>query len=72
VKYAIAATSAAARRFQSRTTRTARGTCNITTNKKTKKRSAKCIISLKKAGIWLVAITPTQNGIAGTPATKTI
>jgi hypothetical protein len=70
--YTITATSNAARRFETRATQTARGTCKITTNKKTKKRTAKCTIRLKKAGTWLVAITPVQNGVAGTPATKTI
>jgi hypothetical protein len=70
--YTITASSDTARSFETRATRTARGTCKITTNKKTKKRTAKCTIRLKKAGIWLVAITPVQNGIAGTPATKTI
>jgi hypothetical protein len=72
VTYTITATSTAARTFQTRATRTARGTCKITTNKKTKKRTAKCTIRLKKAGTWLVKITPVQNGIVGTPATKTI
>jgi hypothetical protein len=72
VTYTITATSTAARRFQTRATRTARGTCKITTNKKTKKRTAKCTIRLKKAGTWRVKITPTQNGLVGTPATKTI
>ena len=70
--YTITATSNAARRFQTRATRTARGTCKITTNKKTHKRTATCTIRLKQAGTWLVKITPTQNGSAGTPATKTI
>ena len=70
--YTITASSNAARRFQARATRTARGTCKVTTNKKTKKRTAKCTLRLKKAGTWLVNITPTQNGVAGTPATKTI
>ena len=54
------------------TTRSARGTCKITTNKKTNKRTAKCTIRFKYAGTWLVKITPTQYGINGTPATKTI
>ena len=49
-----------------------RGTCKVTTNKKTKKRTATCTIRFKQAGTWLIKITPTQNGIAGTPATKTI
>jgi hypothetical protein len=70
--YTITATSNTARSFENRATRTARGTCKITTNKKTKKRTAKCAIRFKHAGTWLVKITPTQNGIAGTPATKTI
>jgi hypothetical protein len=70
--YTITATSNTPRNFETRTTRTARGTCNITTNKKTKKRTAKCTIRLNKAGTWLVAITPVQNGVTGTPATKTI
>ena len=60
------------RHLQTRATRTARGTCKITTNKKTKVRTAKCTIRLKKAGTWVLAITPVQNGVAGTPATKTI
>ena len=71
VTYTITATSNATRRLQTRTTRTARGTCKITTNKKTQKRTATCTIRLKKAGTWLVKITPTQHGISGTPATKT-
>ena len=70
--YTITATSNATRRFQTRTTRTASGTCKVKTNKTTKKRTATCTIRLKKAGTWLVKITPTQNGSAGTPATKTI
>jgi hypothetical protein len=70
--YTITATSNTPRNFETRATRTVRGTCNITTNKKTKKRTAKCTIRLKQAGTWLVAITPVQNGVAGTPATKTI
>jgi phosphoserine aminotransferase len=70
--YTITATSNTARSFENRATRTARGTCKITTNKKTKQRTAKCAIRFKHAGTWLVKITPTQNGIAGTPATKTI
>jgi len=72
VTYTITATSTTNRRFQTRTTRTARGTCTIKTNKKTTKRTATCTIRLKQAGTWIIAITPTQNGIVGTPATKTI
>ena len=72
VTYTITASSNAARRFQTRATRTARGTCKVTTNKKTKKRTATCTSRFKQAGTWLIKITPTQNGIAGTPATKTI
>ena len=60
------------RHLQTRATKTTRGTCKITTNKKTKVRTAKCTIRLKKAGTWVLAITPVQNGVAGTPATKTI
>ena len=70
--YTITATSNTTRHLQTRATRTARGTCKITTNKKTKKRTAKCTIRLRQAGTWLVKITPTQSGISGTPATKTI
>ena len=70
--YTITATSNTARSVETRATRTARGTCRITTTKKTEKRTATCTIRLEKAGTWLVKITPTQNGIAGTPATKTI
>ncbi len=70
--YTITATSNAARRFQTRTTRTARGTCKVKTNKKTQKQTATCTIRMKQAGTWLVKITPTQYGIVGTPATKTI
>jgi hypothetical protein len=70
--YTITATSNTARRFQTRATRTARGTCTISTNQKTTKRTATCTIRLRKAGTWLVKITPTQYGITGTPATKTI
>ena len=54
------------------TTRSARGTCKVTINKKTNKRTAKCTIRFKHAGTWLVKITPTQYGINGTPATKTL
>ena len=72
VTYTITATSNATRRFQTRTTRTARGTCKVKTNKKTQKRTATCTIRLKKAGTWLIKITPTKNGLTGTPATKTI
>jgi hypothetical protein len=71
VTYTITATTNASQRLQTRTTRTARGTCKVTTNKKTQKRTATCTIRLKKAGTWLVNITPTQHGISGTPATKT-
>ena len=70
--YSITATSSTTQRLQTRATRTARGTCKITTNKKTKKRTAKCTIRFKHAGTWLVKITPTKTGLAGTPATKTI
>jgi hypothetical protein len=69
--YTITATRNATRHLETRATRTARGTCKITTDKKTQKRTATCTIGLKKAGTWLVNITPTQNGIAGTPASKT-
>ena len=72
VTYTITATSSTSRRLQTRATRTVRGTCKVTTNKKTKKRTATCTIRLKKAGTWLIKITPAQNGLAGTPATKTI
>jgi streptogramin lyase len=65
--YTVTATSNANRR-----TRTARGTCKITTNKTTNKRTATCSIRLKHAGKWFISITPTQNGLVGTPATKTI
>jgi hypothetical protein len=71
VTYTITATTNTTQRLQTRTTRTARGTCKVTTNKKTQKRTATCTIRLKKAGTWLVNITPTQHGISGTPATKT-
>ena len=70
--YTITATRNATRHLETRATRTARGTCKITTDKKTQKRTATCTIRLKQAGAWLVNITPTQNGSAGTPATKTI
>ena len=70
--YTITATRNATRHLETRATRTARGTCKITTNKKTKKRTATCTIRLKQAGTWLVAITPVQNGVTGTPATKTV
>ena len=70
--YTITATRNATRHLQTRATRTARGTCNITTDKKTQKRTATCTIRLKQVGTWLVNITPKQSGIAGTPAAKTI
>ena len=70
--YTITATSNTARSVETRATRTARGTCKITTDKKTQKRTATCTIRLKQAGTWLVAITPVQNGVTGMPATKTI
>jgi sugar lactone lactonase YvrE len=70
--YTITATRNATRHLQTRATRTARGTCNITTDKKTQNRTATCTIRLKQGGAWLVNITPNQSGIAGTPATKTI
>jgi hypothetical protein len=70
--YTITATNSTPRHLQTRATKATRGTCKITTNKKTKVRTAKCTIRLKKAGTWVLAITPVQNGIAGTPATKTI
>jgi hypothetical protein len=68
--YTITAT-----RISTRTTRaakTARGTCTISTNKKTKKRTASCSIHLKQAGTWRVAITPIYKGVKGTPATTTV
>ncbi|MEI6626891.1 MAG: hypothetical protein WCO40_11155, partial [Thermoleophilia bacterium] len=70
--YTITATRNATRSFETRATRTARGTCKITTNKKTKKRTATCTIRVKQADTWLLKITPIQNGVAGTPATKTL
>jgi len=70
--YTITATRNATRHLETRATRTARGTCKVKTNQKTHKRTATCTIRLKKAGTWLVKITPTQNGLDGTPATKTI
>ena len=70
--YTITATSNANRSLQTRATRTARGTCTIKTSKKTHKRTATCTIRLRHAGTWLVKITPTENGLVGTPATKTI
>ena len=69
--YTITATRKA-RSSETRANPSARGICKITTNNKTKKRTAKCTIRLEKAGTWLVKITPVQNGLAGTPATKTI
>ena len=68
--YTITAT-----RISTRTTRaakTARGTCTITTNQKTKKRTTSCSIRLKQAGTWRVAITPIYKGVKGTPATTTV
>jgi hypothetical protein len=68
--YTITAT-----RISTRTTRaakTARGTCTITTNQKTKKRTTSCSIRLKQAGTWSIAITPIYKGVKGTPATTTV
>ena len=70
--YTIVATSNANRRFQTHAIRTVRGTCKITTNKKTSKRTATCEISLKRAGTWLISITPSRDGLVGAPATKTL
>ena len=70
--YTITATRNATRHLETRATRTARGTCTIKTSKKTHKRTATCTIRLRHAGTWLVKITPTENGLVGTPATKTI
>jgi hypothetical protein len=70
--YAITATSNPTRHSETRSARTARGTCKVTTTKKPNKRTATCTIRLKKAGTWLIKITPTKDGLAGMPATKTI
>ena len=70
--YTITATRNATRHLETRATRTARGTCKVKTNQKTHKRTATCTIRLRHAGTWLVKITPTENGLVGTPATKTI
>ena len=70
--YTIRATLGSGKFLRTRAGGTASGTCKITTNKKTKKRIATCKIRLKKAGTWLVSITPAQAGVKGTPATKTI
>jgi len=70
--YTIRATLESGKFLRTRAGVTASGTCKITTNKKTKKRIATCKIRLKKAGTWLVSITPAQAGAKGTPATKTI
>ncbi|MCX6602002.1 MAG: hypothetical protein NTV52_00200, partial [Acidobacteria bacterium] len=70
--YTITATRNATRHLETRATRTARGTCKVKTNQKTHKRTASCTIRLRHAGTWLVKITPTENGLVRTPATKTI
>jgi hypothetical protein len=70
--YTIVATSNANRRFQTHAIRTVRGTCKITTNKKTSKRTTTCTIRLKRAGTWRISITPSSDGLVGTPATKTL
>ena len=70
--YTISGTLATSKAFGTHASTPTHGTCKITTNKKTNKRTAKCTIRLRQAGTWLVKITPTQNGSAGTPATKTI
>jgi hypothetical protein len=49
-----------------------RGTCIIKTGKKTKKRTARCSIRLKKAGIWLVTFTPRNKTTTGTATSKKI
>ena len=70
--YTISGTLATSKAFGTRASKPTRGTCKITTNKKTNKRTAKCTIPLRKAGTWLVSITPAQAGVKGPPATKTI
>ena len=49
-----------------------RGTCTIKTDKKTKKRTAKCSIRMKKAGTWLVTFTPKNATTTGTATRKKI
>ena len=70
--YTISGTLATSKAFGTRASKPTRGTCKIATNKKTNKRTAKCTIPLRKAGTWLVSITPAQAGVKGPPATKTI
>ena len=47
--------------------KTKTGTCKAVTIKGKARR--RCTIKLAK-GTWALAVTPTKNGVAGTPATK--
>ena len=66
VTYLITATQAK-KATASAKTKTAKGKCKP--NKKTKK--VDCTIKLAK-GKWTVAITPSKDGVAGTPLTKSV
>ena len=57
---------------QQRATKTARGVCTVRTNQHTRQRTAKCTIRFNWMSTWLVKITPTKNGVVGTPATKAV
>ena len=48
--------------------KTKTGTCKAVTIKG--KARWRCTVKLAK-GTWALAVTPTKNGVAGTPATKT-
>jgi hypothetical protein len=67
--YRISATRRSGPRLAA-STRAARGSCTVATQKKTKKRMATCTIRLRTAGIWRVSITPVKTGVAGTALEK--
>lgn len=69
--YTISA-SPRTRRFAPRAAAKVNGFCSVTTNTKTKKRTATCRIRLKRAGKWAIAITPVRNGVKGAPTVKRV
>ncbi|MEI7794843.1 MAG: GLUG motif-containing protein [Thermoleophilia bacterium] len=68
--YAISATPVLTMEMQAHSAQVQRRKCTITTNAKTKTRTAMCTIRVSRAGIWLAKVTPKKDGVTGTPATK--
>ena len=69
--YTISA-SPSTRRFAPRAAAKVSGSCSVTTNTKTKKRTGTCRIRLKRAGVWAITITPVRNGVKGAPTVKRV